>query len=208
MADRAAQRPRIASRAERLNMPVNVAKQDRLVRAGQWKETMGLLDRLFGKRRSDVAAPLYAAVVMRGRDPHWYLDGGVPDTIDGRFDMIAAVLSLVLLRLEHEPDTAEAGVALTECFIDDMDAQLREQGVGDVGLGKYVGKMVGMLGGRLSAYREGLAASDLRPALLRNLYRGAAPADEAVAHVAAALGQFADRLRTTPADTLIQGQLP
>ncbi|MEI4584072.1 hypothetical protein WAC45_27695, partial [Klebsiella pneumoniae] len=63
---------------------------------------MGLLDR-FRRREAEAAFPLYDAVVARAREPHWYLDGGVPDTLDGRFDMVAAVLAMVLLRLETEP---------------------------------------------------------------------------------------------------------
>ena len=61
---------------------------------------MSLFQRIFGetKQRAPLQ-PLYAAVVGRGRDPSWYRDGQVPDTLDGRFDMIAAILSLVLLRV-------------------------------------------------------------------------------------------------------------
>lgn len=156
---------------------------------------------------SEVAA-LYAAIVARGRESHWYLAGAVPDTIDGRFDMIAAILSLVLLRLEADPAAAPASVALTETFINDMDAQLRQSGIGDVGLGKYVGQMVSMLGGRLGAYREGLAAGDLRGPLVCNLYRGEDPGDAALSHVAEALTTFAARLAEEPSPVLIAGLLP
>ena len=169
---------------------------------------MGLIDRLFGTRRNDSAAPLYAAIVAQARQPHWYLDGAVPDTIDGRFDMIATVLSLVLIRLEADDSTRAGQVALTECFIADMDAQLREQGVGDVGLGKQVGQMVSMLGGRLTAYRAALDAGELAPALDRNLYRGQAPGPEALAHVQDRLTALHRQLATTPVATLLAGQLP
>ena len=167
---------------------------------------MGLFDRLFGSRQATDAAALYAAIVAQARTPHWYVDGGVADSIDGRFDMIAAILSLVLIRLEDE--AAQTSVALTERFIEDMDAQLREDGVGDVGLGKQVGKMISMLGGRLAAYREGLASGDLTLVLTRNLYRGGAPTPPQLAHVATALTRFADQLRTTPVATLVAGTLP
>ena len=83
------------------------------------------MERLFG-RRDDLAGALYAAVVARAREPHWYAEGGVADSIDGRFDMIAAVLTIVLLRLEAEPGAEQAGVALAESFVADMDPQLRE----------------------------------------------------------------------------------
>ena len=67
---------------------------------------MGLLKRLFGAPDRGTAPQLYSAVVAAGRAPHWYVDGAVPDTIDGRFDMIAAILALVLLRLEQDPQAA------------------------------------------------------------------------------------------------------
>lgn len=154
------------------------------------------------------ALPLYNAVVLRGREPHWYEEGGVPDTIDGRFDMIAVVLTMVLLRLETDPAGAETSARVTERFVDDMDGQLREIGIGDIVVGKHVGRMMSMLGGRLGAYREGLAADDLAPALVRNLYRGAAPAPEAVAHSAEALTAFSCALAALPLAAVIAGDLP
>ena len=64
--------------------------------------------------------PLYSAIVVEARRPDWYR-AGVPDTIDGRFDMVASVLSLVLLRLEREgPEPRSSQTLLTETFVDDM----------------------------------------------------------------------------------------
>lgn len=160
----------------------------------------------WGRDRT-VALPLYEAVVARGREPHWYREGSVPDTIDGRFDMIAAVLAVVLLRLETDTAAAATAARLTERFVDDMDAQLREIGIGDIVVGKHIGRMMSMLGGRLGAYRDGLAARDLTPALSRNLYRGEPPAAAAVAHVAKALTGFSHVLEGRPIDTVIAGDL-
>nr|WP_308815028.1 ubiquinol-cytochrome C chaperone family protein [Sphingomonas sp. GV3] len=172
---------------------------------------MKLWTRLFGRSR-DEALPLYNAIVARGRADHWYLAGGVPDTLDGRFDMIATVLAVVLLRLEEEAQAPEVAtplsVQLTERFVDDMDAQLRQIGIGDLVVGKQMGKMMSLLGGRLGAYRDGFASGDLGPALVRNLYRGAAPGDDALAHVAQALSDFRARLAATPIDHLAAGDLP
>ena len=137
--------------------------------------SLGLLNRLFGRQPQEPTFLLYNAVVLRAREPHWYLEGRVPDTVDGRFDMVAAVLSAVLIRLEAEPAGAEPAARLAERFVEDMDGQLREIGIGDIVVGKHIGRMMSMLGGRLGAYRDGLAAGDLAPALVRNLYRGAAP---------------------------------
>jgi cytochrome b pre-mRNA-processing protein 3 len=166
-----------------------------------------------GRLRGDKseASALYRAVVDEGRRPHWYVEGAVPDTLDGRFDMIAAVLSIVLLRLEAEPvdpvAAAQLNARLAERFIDDMDSQLREIGIGDIVVGKHVGKMMGMLGGRLGAYRDGLATGDLGPALVRNLYRSAAPAPDRVDHVAWGLAAFDRGLAALPLDALAAGRL-
>jgi cytochrome b pre-mRNA-processing protein 3 len=89
-----------------------------------------------------------------------------------------------------------------------MDGQLREIGIGDVVVGKHMGRMMGMLGGRLGAYRAALEAGDLKPALIRNLYRGNAPDAAAVAHVEAGLLAFRDSLAKAPLSLLLGGELP
>ncbi|MFD1789802.1 ubiquinol-cytochrome C chaperone family protein [Sphingomonas floccifaciens] len=167
---------------------------------------MAFFERLFG--RKDEAAALYRAIVERARAEHWYVTGGVADTIDGRFDMIAAILSIVLLRVEAEPGAEAFGVALAERFVDDMDPQLREIGIGDIVVGKHVGKMMSMLGGRLGAYRDGLTSGSIDRALLRNLYRDAHPGDAALAHVRGRLMTLHAALAKTPLDALKAGQLP
>ena len=169
---------------------------------------MQLLRRLFEKPDRGTAPALYDAVVALGRAPHWYQAGAVPDTIDGRFDMIAAVLSMLLLRLESDPAGVPQSTKLAECFIDDMDGQLREIGIGDVVVGKHLGRMMGMLGGRLGAYRDGLAAGSLRAALVRNLYRGDAPSDAALAYVERALLALRERFAAAPTAMIVAGKLP
>ena len=166
---------------------------------------MGLLSRLFGDKRdrSDLM-PLYIAVVAEARRPDWYQRALVPDTMDGRFDMVALVLSLVLLRLERE---GEAGplpsVLLTEVFIDDMDGTMREVGFGDLVVGKRVGGIMGMLGGRLGAYRDG----DRRAAVIRNVYRDAPPDDAAVNELVALLQALEARVGAVPLADLLKGSL-
>ncbi|WP_240663556.1 ubiquinol-cytochrome C chaperone family protein [Sphingomonas sp. UV9] len=168
---------------------------------------MGWFGKLLGEK-PDEALPLYNAVVGRARAEHWYCDGAVPDTVDGRFDMIATLLAIVMLRLEAEPAGGEPAARLAERFVDDMDGQLREIGIGDIIVGKHIGKMMSMLGGRLGAYRDGLAAGDITPALVRNLYRGAAPQHAALAHVRDSVMAFHAALATTPMTNLLAGELP
>jgi len=169
----------------------------------------GLWRRLFGQDERDAMAPLYRAVVAEARRPDWYRAGRVPDTLDGRFDMVAMVMSLTLLRLEEAGEPGRAPAAhLTELFVADMDGQLRERGIGDIVVGKHVGKMMGALGGRLRALRDGLAAGSLDEVIDRNIYRGAPPADEARRFVQDGLSGLRARLAATPADALIRGDWP
>ena len=151
--------------------------------------------------------PLYAAIVAEAREPGWYLNG-VPDTTDGRFDMVASVLSLVLLRLEREgPQTRQAQALLAETFVEDMDGALRQMGIGDLMVGKHVGRMMGALGGRLSAFRDALAGdADMAGAIRRNMFRDEAAPDAAVAAVEARLRALAVRIDATALPDLLAGR--
>lgn len=168
---------------------------------------MFLLSRLFNPGAERVAlVPLWHRVVAIAREPQWYRQGGVADTLEGRFDAITLVLSLVLLRLEGEPANAGASARLTELFVEDMDSQMRESGVGDLVVGKKIGKLMSVLGGRLGAYREALAGrgQGLTAAVGRNvsLIEDAGP--EAVAAQVRVLVQ---QLEALPAKTLLSGEI-
>lgn len=135
---------------------------------------ISLLKRLLRPKGDDLSPyrPLWHRVVELSRDPAWYAKAGIADTVAGRFDAITLVLSMVLLRMEGEPVLVEPSVRLTELFVDDMDGQLRQSGVGDVVVGKRMGKLMSALGGRLGAYRDALAATDaalFEQALARNV---------------------------------------
>lgn len=147
--------------------------------------------------------PLWNAIVATARAPHWYRNGQVPDTLDGRFDMISLILSLVLHRIDEDPGQALAGVQLTELFVNDMDGQMRQIGFGDMVVGKQVGRMVGALGGRLGAYRAPDGSDELKAALVRNLWRGKEPPEAGLAHVMAGVAALRAGLAAMPVDALI-----
>ena len=182
---------------------MNAAKQGHALET----EYVQWIAKLFGNR-DEAALPLYMAIVARARAPHWYEAGAVPDSIDGRFDMVATILAFMLLRLEGEAAAGATSASLAERFVEDMDGQLRERGIGDVVVGKHVGRMMGALGGRLGAYRDALVTGDLDGALTRNLYRGEAPDAAALGHVRESLLAFRDALAAAPTATLIAGKLP
>lgn len=167
---------------------------------------MNFLKTLFGigPDPREVLIPLYNSIVAEARDPAWYADMGVPDTLDGRFDMVAAILSLVLVRFESEGEKGrEPGARLTEVFIDDMDGQLRQLGIGDVVVGKHIGNMIAAIGGRLTAYRAAIGEGDaLEQALVRNLWRGEPGPDARPALVAERMRAIKARLDAADGEDL------
>jgi cytochrome b pre-mRNA-processing protein 3 len=172
---------------------------------------VSFLSRIFsGKREREAYRPLYGAIVNAGRDPAWYVEGQVPDTIDGRFDMIAALLTLVLLRLEAEGDVARTpSVLLTELFIDDMDGSIRQLGIGDIVVGKHIGKMMGALGGRLTTFRSEMAeGGDFTGPATRNIFHDAPPSQAGLNFVSSRLKHFSEKLREMPGQVILKGELP
>lgn len=172
---------------------------------------MSILTKFFRKGQDRAhLQPLYHAVVTAARQPAWYVEGKVADNLDGRFDMVAAMLSLVLLRLEAERETYGAESALlTEIFVDDMDGQLREIGIGDVVVGKHIGRMMSALGGRLGAYRDALVSGEgLELALERNLYRGTPPDPVTLAWTATRITALYQAIKAMPVPALLDGQWP
>lgn len=169
----------------------------------------GFIKRLFARNEGrDALSPLYRAVIAEARQPAWYLDGKVADTKDGRFEMVAAITALAILRLDAEGEPGRVpAVMLTEIFVDDMDGQLRQEGVGDIVVGKHIGKMMAALGGRMEAYKQGLESGDLDAALIRNLYRTENPGSAALAFASRQLHDLWARLCATPLDALLAGTL-
>src|SRR5881628_3725227 len=133
-------------------------------------------------------AALFDTVTAEARCPSWYREGGVPDTLDGRFAVLATICALVLVRLERDGAAGNAAsVALTERFIEVMESEHRELGLGDPTLGKTVRKLVGMLARRAELWRA--AESGWIEVTRESLYKsdvGEAP----LRHCAMALRQF------------------
>ena len=140
-------------------------------------------------------APLFALVTDQARRPHWYVEGKVPDTLDGRFALLATVAALVLVRLERDGAEGDAAsVAFTERFIEVMESEHRELGIGDPTLGRTVRKLVGSLARRVELWRSVTTGErDPVEATRESLYKGAAEAD-ALAHSAAAIERLQRRL--------------
>jgi len=134
---------------------------------------MGLFDFFHKIRaRNAHAVDLYASSVEHARHPIFFTDYGVPDTVDGRFDLI--ILHIMLLMRRMRSNGKEAAVLSQEILnllFADMDRNLREMGVGDLSVGKHVKKMAKAFYGRAETWEAGLDGGDLEAALSETLYR-------------------------------------
>jgi cytochrome b pre-mRNA-processing protein 3 len=130
-------------------------------------------------RHEPAGTALYAAAVAAARDPWLYRVLGVPDTLDGRFDLVALHAFLLIHRLQDAPDPGPAlAQAVFDAMFSDMDDNLREIGVSDLSVGKRMRAMWEAFHGRAKVYATAILTTDhgaLEAALARNVWRGAAP---------------------------------
>src|SRR6266436_2971048 len=142
-------------------------------------------------RRPEPALPvsrrLYDVLVARAREPIFHTAFAVPDTIDGRFDLLTLHAFLVLDAFKSLGEAGDnLGTELASVIFAGFDEALRELGVGDFGISRRMKALAGAFYGRLEAYRAANSALSLSPILLRNLYRG----ETARAHEAAMLAHY------------------
>jgi cytochrome b pre-mRNA-processing protein 3 len=149
-------------------------------------------------------------LVTQARQPALYTACAIPDTVDGRFEMIALHAFLVMRRLKGGgEDEARFAQNLFDFMFADMDRNLRELGVGDLGVGKRIKAMAKSFYGRIAAYEQGLAAETgvLEAALLRTVYDGAAVDSRAVSALADYLRRTDQALAAQPLSALQTGQV-
>ena len=129
---------------------------------------------LFRKSKEQVAVDrIYQIAVNQARNSDLYEKFGVPDTVDGRFEMLTLHIFLVLRQLKGaKSPERDISQALFDYMFEDMDLSLREMGAGDMGIGKRVKAMVQAFYGRVASYEEGLAAKGdvLAKAIERNVF--------------------------------------
>jgi cytochrome b pre-mRNA-processing protein 3 len=138
--------------------------------------------------RQDTISTLYGTIVAQARMPSFYRDYAVPDTVDGRFDLLVLHLAIVLDRLAPDPTQRALGQSLFDRFCQDMDHNLREMGIGDMSVPKEMQRIGAAFYGRAQAYRSALAAPGqemLVEALNRNIYGGMPRLPAAPARLAA-----------------------
>jgi cytochrome b pre-mRNA-processing protein 3 len=150
--------------------------------------------KLFRRRPAPTIETLYGVIVAQARQPAFYAEYGVPDTVEGRFDMIVLHLALVVRRLRREGEggrTVSQGVF--DAFCADMDRNLREMGLSDMAVPRRMRRFGEAFYGRAAAYdraldEPGVDAGALARAVGRNLYgdEGHAGAAALAAYIEAA----------------------
>lgn len=169
------------------------------------------LSGLFRAKTAPEVTALYQAIVAQARRPGFYARHGVPDSVDGRFELIALHMFLVLQRLKAVGEDAVAQQLFDTMFAD-MDQSLREMGAGDLGVARRVRAMAEGLYGRIAAYEAGLEGDDerLTQALRRNLFgtvKEPGPSDAALQALGGYLRQAAGALVGQAASAIVAGSL-
>jgi cytochrome b pre-mRNA-processing protein 3 len=169
--------------------------------------------RLFRRTpRSASIAALYGMIVAQARSPWFYRDYGVPDTVNGRFEMIALHTVLLLRRLsDGSPDLRQVGQEVFDRFCDDMDASMREMGVGDLAVPKKMRRVGAAFYERQSEYQQALAATGstaLEAVLARKVFGAEATPDAGQAErLARYVREAADALAAQDETTLAAGSV-
>ncbi len=167
-----------------------------------------ILGSFFGRPPgAEAATALYEAVVAQARQPAFYLRCGLPDSLDGRFEMIALHSFILLRRLRALGKAAdEVAQVFVDTLVLDLDRSLREMGVGDLGVGKRVKRMAAGFHGRITAYDQGLASGpeELEAALRRNVFGTTSPEPWQVSAMAAYLRR---EVEAQPDAGLLAGKL-
>jgi cytochrome b pre-mRNA-processing protein 3 len=153
-------------------------------------------------RDENRGSALFAFLVAEARQTHWYIEGGIEDSLDGRFAVLSTLVALATVRLEQGGDEGKAAsVALAERFVEAMDAEHRQLGLGDPTLGKTVRKLMGALGRRVELWRGVLEGDgDWRAATQESLWRGREPEAAALDHDEQALRRFWEDSTSLPTD--------
>ena len=166
-----------------------------------------LFARLTGSPRRGQA--LFGLAVAQARQPSWFVQGEVPDTVNGRFAVLATIVALITVRVEREGQAGgEASVALTERLVESLDAEIREMGLGDPTLGKQVRRLVCAVSSRVDRWRA-LIGSDQpwTEEVRRSLYLDGEAPFNALEYSESALRRLSDRLKESSLQDLLDGKL-
>ena len=152
---------------------------------------------------------LFDLAVAEARKTGWFVEGAVPDTINGRFAVLATAVALLTVRLEQAGEEGErASVALAERLVEALDVEIREMGVGDPALGKQVRALVGSVGSRVDRWRA--LVDSVEPwtdEARRSLDLDGNASTDAIRWNEAELRSFWQRLQAASMDDLVNGRI-
>lgn len=160
---------------------------------------------------SGIGRKLYDSIVARARAEPFYRNLRVPDTVEGRFELIVLHLYLVLERLRSEGAAGKRlSRTLIEAFVTDMDDSMREFGIGDMGVPRRVKRAAAAIYERSAAYAaaQQARADDLARVLAEHIYFGTCSDDRLPEALAAYVRNTGADLAATPSNRVMSGDLP
>lgn len=165
----------------------------------------------FFSKRPDQIAPLFGDIVAVARAPVAYVEYGIPDTFEGRFERLSLIMTLVLKRLQALPAPATTmAQELVDTFFASLDDGLRRSGIGDLSVPKRMKKLAQGFYGRAEAYTSALGAGEaagLRDVLARNLYASERSPETVPQVVLDEIAAIEAALATSDCDALLAGKV-
>lgn len=162
------------------------------------------------RREANAAHDLYVATIGAARDPWLFNDCGVPDTPEGRFEALTLMAFIVLNRMKDIEGAAGVSQAYFDIMFEDIDANLREMGVGEATIAKRMKKLAGSFYGRVKTYDEALISDDQTQwpkTIERYLFNEVEVSDEIVTAVAQYSAEIIEGIATQPTDDLVAGKI-
>lgn len=177
---------------------------------------LNIMTDLLGRKNpyAQVVHGVYASALSFSRSPKFYQEYSVPDTLDGRFDLLLLTVFLVMQRMLDEQTEGSRKVAkkFNQALFDetfkDMDQTLREMGIGDMGVPKHMRKMMRAFNGRMHAYENAITTATLKDALIKNLYGTIeAPDESSVVKMEQKIYEVLECLKAQKIEDLLAGRI-
>lgn len=174
------------------------------------------------RRHAQIAAQLYGQALTQTRRETFYTEYGVPDSFDGRFDLLLVHVFIILHNLMGDDAYEDLSQALFDATFKDMDQTLREMGIGDMGVPKHMKRMMKAFNGRMHSYQlamspdsvppdvlpEGVVHGSMEEALRRNLYGTVENGEEQLASdIAKMIGYVQSSVEKADVEDIKQGRL-
>jgi len=178
-----------------------------------FRRPLMILKALFGleKPHEETALNIYGAIVAQARQPYFYSDMKVTDTVEGRYDMIIMHAFLLFHRLKHEDEgVRQLGQTVFDTMFKDLDQSLREMGVGDMGVGPRIKKMAASFYGRVKAYDKALeddGNSILEQVIDRNVFNKSQVEPLVLSHLASYMRCNVQHLELLAIEDILAGKI-